>query len=284
LDSKKHINKKQIAKNFDSLTIERIAKIFSDKGLTNTSKWITHAIETKLPDPQKDRDDILNSLKNEIRTYRNIFYKDSSFRENCFKNILSTILRAIIIDPIKFTRITKKLHPLIGTIVQTNIVLGEIVKIANELEQKPRFFMICFYYLILLEGSFKNVKLNLSAMERLTKEGKEIEVTETGGVRFGEKIEDRKNVKYVLPECLEKGIHSHLRNAIAHARFRYIDKENKMKFWDVHPQNHIFTMDPIKLNYKEFSKYLLQVNLFCEIFGFINLTLIALEDISKRYS
>jgi len=130
---------------------------------------------------------------------------------------------------------------------------------------------------------FKNVKKNLLAMKRLN-EGKDVDVTETLGLLTDEDIEKENNLKEILPEKLKIGNHSNLRNSIAHANFRYINDENKMEFWDVYPFSQKYSMEPIRLTFKEFTNSLLEVKFFCDIFGFIVMAHIAMEDIVKRYS
>ena len=112
-------------------------------------------------------DDIVNSLKSEIRGYKEEYYKDSSFRESCFDIIWKTVLLGMSAGQAQFRDLTKKLIPLVSKIIQTNNLLEDIVKVAEYLDQKPKFYMICLYYLILMEGSFKNVMKNLLAMKRL---------------------------------------------------------------------------------------------------------------------
>ena len=71
----------------------------------------------------------------------------------------------MITDITKFNITTGDLIPVIERIIQTNQVLEDIVRVAEKLEKKPKFFMLCFYFLVLMEGSFKNVLKNLSAMK-----------------------------------------------------------------------------------------------------------------------
>ena len=267
----------------NTITAEDVAKLFKQKGFANTSKWITFALKTRLPNTKKDLVEVVNSLKNEIRGYRQEYYKDPSFRESCYETIWKNVLRGMSAGQAPFRELTKELVPLIEKILQNNKLLEDIVKVAERLDQKPKFYMICFYYLILMEGSFKNVMKNLLAMKRL-KEGKGVTVTETLGLITEEEIEKERNLKEILPERLKSGNHRNLRNSIAHANFRYVDEENKMEFWDIYPETQKYSLIPRKLTYKEFSKPPLEVNFFCEIFGFVILVLIALEDIAKRYS
>ena len=42
-------------------------------------------------------------------------------------------------------------------ILQINKFLEDIVKATENLDQETKFYMICLYYLMLMEDSFKNV-------------------------------------------------------------------------------------------------------------------------------
>jgi hypothetical protein len=181
----------------------------------------------------------------------------------------------------KFNKLTGELIPVIGRIIQTNMVLEDIVKVAEKLEKKPKYYMICFYFLILMEGSFKNVLKNLIAMKGISS-GKAVSITETLGVQLEETIERENDFKNTLPNRLKNGIHSNLRNSIAYGNFQYHDEEDKIEFLDLFPKTQQYTLKPTKLTFEEFSRYLVEINLFCEIFGFIILALIAVDDIRIR--
>jgi hypothetical protein len=148
---------------------------------------------------------------------------------------------------------------------------------------KPKFFMICFYFLILMEGSYKNVLKNLSAMNGLT-EGKVVSVTQTLGIRIEGKNKPKKTFQSISPEILREGIHNNLRNSIAHGNFRYYEQGDKIEFWDLLPNTEQYTLKPMKLSFNEFSNYLIEVTLFCEIFGLIIMVLPAVQDITERHS
>jgi hypothetical protein len=220
-------------------------------------------------------------MRTEIRVYRKEYYADSKFKENCFQGVWGIVTKAMSADIAKFNMLTKELIPVIERIIQTNQVLEDIVKVAEKLEKKPKFYMICFYFLILMEGSFKNVLKNLQAMYGVT-ERKNVSVTKTLEIRIEGKNEKESTRQNILPDILRQGIHNNLRNSIAHGNFRYYDKEDKIEFWDILPKTHRYTLIPIKLTYEEFSMFLIEVDLFCEIFGLIILALIAVEDITNR--
>lgn len=246
-----------------------------------TSEWITFSIKNSLSTTQ-DLSDIIDTMRTEIRVYRKEHYEDSEFKENCFQVIWGIVTKAMIADIVKFNALTGELIPVIARIIQTNQVLEDIVKVAEKLEKKPKFFMICFYFLILMEGSFKNVLKNLIAMYGVTKK-KDVSVTDTLEIVIEGKNEKERALQNILPYIIRQGIHSNLRNSIAHGNFRYYDREDKIEFWDILPKTDRYTLKPIKLTYDEFSKFLIEINLFCEIFGLIILALIAVDDITHRH-
>ncbi|WGM90177.1 MAG: hypothetical protein NUK63_03415 [Candidatus Bathyarchaeum tardum] len=283
MDSKNLSSTKQSENQIEVPNAEDIGKFFQEKGLKNTSEWIFYIIKNKLPDPTKDLDDIMTSLRNDIRVYMQEYFNDSNFKEDCFNVIWNFIRLGLSTGRTRFRNLTGELIPLVSKTIQTDKLLEDITKVAQKLDQKPKFYLICFYYLMLMEGNFKNVTKNLLAMKRL-REGKDVSVTETLGLVTSEKIEEDKNLKEILPERLKNGKHQNLRNSIAHANFRYIDTENKMEFWDVYPRDQKFSMNPTKLTLAEFSKSLMEVYIFCEVFGFIMLTILAINDLLIRYS
>jgi chaperonin cofactor prefoldin len=245
-----------------------------------TSQWIVFSLKNKLATDQ-DLSDIIDTMRNEIHVYRKEHYEDSKFKENCFQAVWEIITKAMIADIAKFNMLKDELVPVIARIIQTNQVLEDIVNVAEKLEKKPKFFIICFYFLIFMEGSFKNVVKNLQAMNEIT-EKKNVSITKTLEVTIEWRNEKEKILQKILPDSLRQGIHKNLRNSIAHGNFRYYDKEDKIEFWDISPRTQKYTLKPIKLTYREFSKFLIEVELFCQIFGLIILALIAVTDITDR--
>ena len=106
------------------LTAEYVSDLLMKNGLANTSKWIIFALKTDLPSTQ-DYTDILDSLKIEIRSYRQEFYDDSNFKASCFDTILRIFLAGMIIGSEQFRELTGKLVPLVQKIIQTGKVLED---------------------------------------------------------------------------------------------------------------------------------------------------------------
>lgn len=260
----------------DRITAEQVSILFRQKGLINTSKWIDFAKNNRIEDFAIDKWEIIQSLRGEIRNYHIEHYNDSDFKETCFNAVFGNILFSMQSGIVAFNKLTLQLAPLMEEIIESGKTLEEISNVAKGLNPKAEYYMMCFYYLILWEGTFKNVRKNLFAMNLLG-QGKSVEINDTLDVLFDKANHD--DNKQILPEFFQKSIHDNYRNAIAHAHFRYIDKENRMKFWDINQKTHKFSLLPRKLTFEEFTKALLEVNIFCEVFGLVILALIALDDI-----
>lgn len=87
--------------------------------------------------------------------------------------------------------------------------------------------------------------------------------------------------KEILPVCLRDGNHGNIRNAIAYCHFRYLSAENQMEFWDLDNDGNL-TLQHLKLDFDEFARKILEVNLFCNLFAITFLTLVAIEDIFNK--
>jgi hypothetical protein len=153
-----------VTQKIKPLSAEEVADLFKRKQMVTTSRWITFSLGNKLPTEQ-DLFDLLDTLKIEIRTYRQEYYQDSDFKGECYQFIWDTITGALTNDIKKFNKLTGELVPVIDRIIQTNMVSEDIVKVAEKLEKKPKYYMICFYFLILMEGSFNNVLKSALAVD-----------------------------------------------------------------------------------------------------------------------
>ena len=159
--------------------------------------------------------------------------------------------------------------------------MDNLLKDVKNLELNETFHRYCHYYQMLWEGDYKFVKKNLLAMKSL-REGENIAITETLAVTVdNKKVESTTSLEEVIPTRLKTGEHLHLRNSIAHYNFKFISAEEKMEFWDLDPRTQKYSWELKKYTLEEFSKPLIEINLFCEAFGLIVLLLMALSDLSK---
>jgi hypothetical protein len=264
----------------NSVNARTIAKNFAEKGFKITSKWITFSLDNKDSPFIKDLQDIVNSFKIEFKFYRQEHYNDPKFNNGCFETIFHTMVGGMSTGPEKFRELTTKLVPVMRRIIENNRGMDTLLIDTQNLKPNEEFHRYCHYYQMLWEGDYKLVRKNLLAMKRL-REGKNIAITETLALAIGKKIESTTSLAEVTPERLKTGDHVHLRNAIAHFHFRFIGEEGKMEFWDIDPRTQKYSWGPKKYTLEEFSKPLLEINLFCEAFGLLVLLLMALTDLSN---
>lgn len=258
---------------------EEISWLFRQKGMTDTPKWIDFFLSSRMPDFWQNLKDTVQSLRFEIANYRREYYDNPTFKRSCFDLILFLIWNGMAAGSEKFHKLTTELIPLMQRNIETSKKIEEIVGFVQNLKGKQRFYMLCFCYLIIYEGNFKSILRTLLALKRLT-EGKKVNISKFLEVMTDEKLE--RSIDEVTPDDLKRGIHRHLRNAVAHVYFNYLEEKDMMQFWDMFPKKNRYSMRPVELDYKEFSRYVAEVNMFCEIYGFLVLLFIAFEDIANR--
>lgn len=266
----------------NALSASSISELFRRRELTNTAKWIDFANVSQMKhlDFFSNLADALSTLRNEIACYKREYYDNPSFKQKSFDLMLDTVLSCMrAAGRKKFHKLTTDLIPIAIRNLEASKMLLDIADFTKDLKGKQRFYMLAFCYQISFEAYFKDVLKTLLAMKRLT-EGKSVNVSGVLEIMSDEKIE----LFYddVAPDDFKKDIHRNLRNSIAHANFIYLEKEGRMQFWDINPKKNEISMKPIKLNYKEFSRYEAQILIFSEIYGFITLLLIAFDNIRSE--
>lgn len=260
------------------ISAEDVSLLFKKKGFRDTPKWIEFMIKSRMPDFWQNLLDATKSLRSEIATYRHEYYDNPSFNTECYDHMLQLILKGMAAGSEKFYRLTTDLVPLAEKNIETSKKIEEIVGLVSNSKEEQKFLILCFCYQLMYEGDFKSILTTLLAMKRLA-EGKKVNVSRFLRVISGEKRE--KSIDEVAPSQLKRGIHRHLRNAIAHAYFTDLGKD-KIQFWDVFSDKDEYSMKPIELDYRQFSRYVAEVRIFCDIYGFLVLLFIAFEDIVKR--
>lgn len=265
--------------NKDAIDAESASQLFRKKGFPNTAKWVEFAIHSKMMDLSLNLGDAIESLRLEITSYEREYYSNPSFNRDCFDSILDIVLGGMIVGRNgRFYKLTEDLMPFAKRNLETTRTVEEVVKLAENLKGRNRFYVLCFCYLILFEGHFKSLVAQLLAMKRL-KEGKNVTIGDALKVITDKRIE--RSFDIVTPSDLRKGIHRHLRNSIAHAYFTYSEKKDKMKFWDIDANKNEYSMKPIEHDYKSFSRYVAEIQIFCDTFGFLISLIAVFEDIAR---
>jgi len=261
------------------LTAEGVSRLFREKGLVDTPKWIDFSLSSRMPDFWQNLKDTVESLRIEVANLRREYYDNPTFKRNCFDFIFRLIWKGMAAGSEKFFKLTTELIPLMQRNIETSKKIEEIVGFVKNLKGKQRFYMLCFCYRVIYEGNFKSIIKTLLALKRLI-EGKSVNISRFLKVMTDKKLE--RSINEATPDDLRKGKHKHLRNAVAHIYFTYSEENNKMRFWDIYWDKNQYSMKPLELDYNEFSSYVAEINLFCEIYGFLVLLFIAFEDIAKR--
>jgi hypothetical protein len=125
-----------------------------------------------------------------------------------------------------------EIHPLFSALDDGLELLKEVdamLFVGKDLTKKQMFLSHCLGYLLTVEGFFDESIRLLYALKKI-RDDLELDVTLAS-------IEDKrlKDIKDddVLPEIFFRGWEdSHFRNAIAHARIKYDEKTEKMRFRD----------------------------------------------------
>jgi len=193
-----------------------------------TGKWVQHLAETMmlphvtLQEAMADLDDVFKAFRVEyIGSDRNAHH-----REKCFDE-LTKLLKEILEKPNKTSKTLDGLLPAFETANQALENIAEIYQAlvtSAGLSEKQRYYGFCFMYLIFIEGLYdENIRI-LYAIK------KAIEGNDTDYEKIKEK--SLGDFKSDLAPVFFEGYNNHLRNAIAHARFSFNDKAEKMTFKD----------------------------------------------------
>jgi hypothetical protein len=238
-------------------------------------------LENKISPFKDDIQDIINSFRIEFRSWRQEFYDDPEFNDECLEKIFSIYLGGMSLGTKEFNALSIKLTPLVSKVLDSNEGMNSLINEAKKLELSEKFQRYCHYYQMLWESDYKLFRRNLLAMKRL-REGRKIGITETFAITIDEsEIESPSSLEEVIPARLKKGDYVHLRNSIAHANYKFIKKEGKMEFWDVNQKTQKYSWGPKKYSFEEFSKSLIEINLFCEAFILVSLLLMTLQALKK---
>jgi hypothetical protein len=252
-----------------------VVEFLIENGLPNTAKWIKYAFRNRSSKETKlDVYDVINCLETEIGMYRRDEYPYLSFQKECYKLIFDNFINGMKIGTNDFLLLIKGLTPILYQIAETNGLLKELVDMAKNLEGKPKFYQFCFVYLILCEGPYKSVETALVALKQLSNGKNILEIDNNKQLEYADK-------RKILPLCLKDGNHDNIRNAIAHCHFRYLSERDQMEFWDIR-KDGTYSLRPLRLDFDDFSKKLLEVNIFCGVFAITFLTLVAIEDIYNK--
>jgi hypothetical protein len=236
-----------------------------EKSFPNTSSWLKRLSEdmlipkVTLAEVEADWTDVIQAFKNEFVGSD----ENREYREKCYMALEKTIND--MIRKLGFPK-SKETFDKIGPELETGFealnnlarIHLELVKSKN-LSESGRYYIICFMYLIFVEGVYDE---NIGMLYTFRKA--------TDGVSIDyESIKDKAIWKFekALDPVFFEGYNDRIRNAIAHAKFNYDDASKVMSFRDrATKDRHEYSKS---LSLKEFeTQYYGRLDDFCRLVVF----------------
>jgi len=250
-----------------------LSKVCYDKGYMQTSQKIVEL--SKILDLQKVPQDFEKQWIAVVTQFEKEFAQGNKFRKQCLDEIVRIIITAIKNIGKDFPKKLLEIYKLFRNMRIGRDTVGDIGKIVDNLKDpkfmEERFYLLCFAYLIMVEGIFDECVRILYFL---------MVISRGTGLNF-QKVKEMK-VKDVEKEFKKNGFSpiflrrwkekNSLRNSIAHARFEYDSNNKLMHFLDVNPWTDKVNYDRF-LNFNQFAKIGLEIEDTVEAFLLFFLTL-----------
>lgn len=234
-----------------SRELNKVAERFS-KHFPVTARWIRQLSKSLLL-PRVTFGEAMEDLKDVHRAFRSEFIgsdENAKYREECFDELESIFLE--MIDAKGHMMARKTFERLLPAMQSGNQALGNLAEIylalvaSKDLNEKRRYFGLCFMYLISVEGLYDE-NIRILYILKNASEGIDVDY---------ERIQEKplRFLKGGLEPVFFEGYHNRIRNSIAHARFRFDETKNKMVFQDRATKNQpefkeLFSLREFGLNY-----------------------------------
>jgi len=246
-----------------SVELARLSRVFKNAGYLTTAGWIEQLSKKMLMPKVKERtQELLLDLKDAMLAFRGEFIgsgENWKYRERCFDTFEKIILEMIKITDPKTPETMDKIFPALKTGGETlrNIAEVYLALVSPErLSDKRRYYGFCFLYLLMIEGLYdENIKILYIFKKALS--GEKVDY---------EDIQEKPlwDFKNEIEPVFFEGYNNRIRNAIAHAKFRFEDRTGKMAFRDRKTRHSPAFKKSLSL--REFGiKYYGKVDSFCRL-------------------
>jgi len=205
--------------------------------------------------------EVMEDWKDTEQTFKNEFNgsdENWKYRDGCYAALTKIIFEMIKVRGVPVS--SKTFERVLPALERGNETLGNIAEIylalvaSKRLSEKRRYYGLCFMYLISIEGLYDE---NIRILYILRKAAEGIDVNY-------EAIQQKSLwfFKSDLDPVFFEGYNNRIRNAIAHARFRFDDLGNKMIFKDIATKRQPGYRDELSL--REFEiRYYNKIDSFC---------------------
>lgn len=250
-----------------------LSEVFHDKGYVRTSKKIRKI--SRILDLQKLPQDFEKRWSAVVTQFEQEFAQGNKFRKQCLGEIVKIIVVAIKKVGTTYPKRLLVIYKLFRNINMGRGTIGNIGEIVDNLKDpkllRERFYLLCFAYLIMVEGIFDDCVRILYFLWAASR---------GSSLRF-QKVKEMK-VKVIKEEFKKCGfspiflrnwkMKNSLRNAVAHARFEFNPNSKLMHFTDVNPYTDKVNYDGF-LNFNQLAKIGSEMEDTVEAFMFFFLTL-----------
>jgi hypothetical protein len=180
-----------------------------------------------------------------------------SFRKNLHSALIRLANSATKINPALVRKQIKDFDTSMQRINNSYGVIDDIIRSLVEnrkLTIKQHYYAECFGYLLIVEGVFRELCEYILMLDDI-RMGRSRNFSEIESLPFFDLVvkEIRSNADISI---FADGYHNHLRNAIAHANFRFDETTQKMNFKDEYKGK----VTSINLKIEEFGEYYLKID------------------------
>lgn len=242
--------------------LDRLSEKFVGGGFPLTGGWIRRLSKNLLL-PKVTYGEALEDWKDIEQTFKNEFVggdENWKYRERCYNALRKIIFEMIEARGVRASSETfEKILPALesGNEALSNLAEIYLTLVASKrLSEKRRYYGLCFMYLISIEGLYDE-NIRILYIFRKAAEGVDVDY---------ELIQEKKLwfTKSELEPVFFEGYNNRIRNAIAHARFRFDDTKNKMIFKDIatkHQPKYSRELSLIEFGVKYYGK----IDSFCRL-------------------
>lgn len=249
-------------------SLNDLSDAFREKGYVETSQKIIEF--SKILDMQKIPQDFENRWISVVSQFEKEFARGNKFRAQCLNDVAKIIVTAIKNIGKDFPTKLLEIYNLFRNMRIGKYTIEKIGNIINNLKgskfMEERFYLLCFAYLITIEGIFDDcvrilffLWMNSRGLSLKFQQVKEMKVKD-----ISEQFVQNGFLPIFLQNWEEK---NHLRNSIGHARFEFDSNKNLMRFIDFNPWKNIVTYDHF-LSFNQFAEIGLEIEDTVEAFFF----------------
>jgi hypothetical protein len=226
--------------------LKKIEDIFSRRKFSETSNRIK-MLRSLINEPI-----ISITLKNEYYELLMIFAKEFSQRYNfgqeyrlqCFKEIADLMFGAATSNtPAKFRKSILELEPIFISLNNGKKIIDEIAQGLKNTDEKTFFHLLCYSYLIIVEGIFDELIRVIYFLSAL-KNGNDIPIEQLKRLETYDVYNKINPKPIILKNWIEK---KHTRNAIGHATVYYEPSKKEVTFIDNYGKSEPFK-ETLQLN------------------------------------